>query len=186
MVTHFQTRLAEAYYFYRLRRNVKCVFSLIACAYTWQQLGGKSTMNRSSQWASDKMILLQQIEAVEEIRSKQTELYMLHNSVEHKRLEQLLHQYIKHIKSIVSLHEPPKQQLVLLNHRIEIQYLDDGFIDTLCIVLPSEVNPESGKISLLSPVGQQLLLAPLHSLLDLHTPAGLVPIKIMNITSMAA
>jgi len=143
-------------------------------------------MSRSSQWASDKRMLLQQIQEVEEIRSKQMEQFVLQNNIEHKRLEQLLEQYIKYVRSIVALHEPPKQQLVLLNHRIEIQYMDDGFTDTLCIVLPDEVDLDSGKISILSPVGQQLLLAPLHSLLDLQTPAGLVPIKIMNITSMAA
>lgn len=143
-------------------------------------------MNRSSQWAVEKSALLQQINEVEEIRSKQMEQYVLQHSIEHKRLEQLLEQYIKHIRALVSLQEPPSHEAVLLNHDIEIQYIEDGFIDKLCIVLPHEADPELGKISLLSPVGQQLLLAPLHSELDLQTPAGPARIKIMNISRPAA
>lgn len=143
-------------------------------------------MNRSTQWTADKRALLQQISEVEEIRSQQMEQYVLQHTLEHKRLEQLLDQYIKQLQALVAMHEPPQQQLVLLNHDIEIQYMEDGFTDKLCIVLPQYVDPESGKISLLSPVGQQLLLAPLHSELDLQTPAGPARIKIITIAHMAA
>lgn len=146
----------------------------------------KSTMNRSMQWAANKQVLLQQMSEVEEIRSQQMEQYVLQHTLEHKRLEQMLEQYIKHLQALVAMHEPPQQPLVLLNHEIEILYVEDGFTDKLCIVLPQYVDLESGKISLLSPVGQQLLLAPLHSELELQTPAGLARIKIVTIAYAAA
>ncbi|GIP16522.1 hypothetical protein J40TS1_21640 [Paenibacillus montaniterrae] len=146
----------------------------------------RSTMNRSSQWVTEKQAMLEQLMALEDIRSKQIEQYVLQHTIEHKRLEQLLDQYIKHIQALLAMNEPPREQLVLLNHEIEIEYVEDGFIDKLCIVLPHEIDPESGKISLLSPVGQQLLLAPLHGELDLETPAGLARIKIITISRAAA
>lgn len=143
-------------------------------------------MNHSSNWNVEKRHMHEQLLQLEEIRSHHVEQYMLMHDIEHKRLEQLLDQYIRHIKSLLALHEPPSQQHVLLHHMIEIEYVDDGFIDQYCIVLPHEANPEQGKISLLSPVGRQLLLASLHSELDLETPAGTVRIRIVSIQQAAA
>lgn len=148
--------------------------------------GVTSTMSHSQSWHAQKSYMHEQLLQLEEIRSHQMEQYVLQHNFEHKRLEQLLDQYIQHIKNLLTLSEPPLQQCVLLHHDIEIEYVEDGFIDKYCIVLPHETNPEEGKISLLSPVGRQLLLAPLHSELDLDTPAGTVRIKIVTIEQVAA
>jgi len=148
--------------------------------------GVTSTMSHSQSWSVQKSFMHEQLLQLEEIRSHQMEQYVLQHNLEHKRLEQLLDQYIQHTKNLLSLSEPPMQQRVLLHHDIEIEYVEDGFVDKYCIVLPHETNPEEGKISLLSPVGRQLLLAPLHSELDLETPAGIVRIKIITIEQVAA
>ena len=145
-----------------------------------------STMSHSESWSVQKNVMHEQLLQLEEIRSHQMEQYVLQHNVEHKRLEQLLDQYIQYIKNLLTLSEPPAQQLVLLHHDIEIEYLEDGFIDKYCIVLPHETNPEEGKISLLSPVGRQLLLAPIHSELELETPAGIMKIRIVTIEQAAA
>lgn len=143
-------------------------------------------MSHSIEWEAQKQLFREQLLIAEELRSKQLVKYMQQQNAEYKVLEQLVERYMDHLQGLLALSSPPQEPLVLLNDVIEIEYLDDGFIDTYCIVFPDEVDPELGKISLLSPVGSQLLLSPLQQQIELSTPAGSMTIRVINIKQQAA
>lgn len=143
-------------------------------------------MNHSLSWTVQKQQYSEQLQVVDELRSKQLDKYMQLQSNEYKKMEHLLERYMQYVQSLLSLSEPPKEQLAMINSIIEIEYLDDGFVDTYCIVLPDEIDPESGKISILSPVGSQLLLVPLHETISLSTPAGIIEVRVNQISERIA
>ncbi|HIW31362.1 MAG TPA: GreA/GreB family elongation factor [Candidatus Paenibacillus intestinavium] len=138
-------------------------------------------MNHSVDWEAQKQQYEAQLVIIEELRSKQLEKYILKHSGLSKDLEQLLERYMQEIRKLLTLPTAPQEQLVLLDTIIEIEYVEDGFIDTYCVVAPEEIDPEQGKISLLSPVGSQLLLTPLHEQIELSTPAGMMTIRVISI-----
>ncbi|MCR8657091.1 GreA/GreB family elongation factor [Paenibacillus endoradicis] len=143
-------------------------------------------MNHSVEWETQIQNYDKQLVTIEELRSKQLEKYILKQSGLTKEMEQLLDRYMQEIKRRLTLLKAPEEQLVMLNTIIEIEYVDDGFIDTYSIVAPEEIDPEQGKISLLSPVGSQLLLAPLHEQIELSTPAGKMTIRVISIKPQLA
>lgn len=140
-------------------------------------------MNHSVEWEAQKQQYEAQLVIIEELRSKQLEKYILKQSGLSKDLELLLERYMQEIKKLLNLPAAPKEQHVMLNNIIEIEYVEDGFIDIYCIVAPDDVDPEQGKISLLSPVGSQLLLAHLDKHIELSTPAGMMTIRVISIRS---
>lgn len=138
-------------------------------------------MNHSVEWKVQLHHYEEQLVIIEELRSKQLEKYILKQHGLTKELEQLLESYMQEIRWRLTLHNAPEEQLVMLNTNVEIEYVEDGFIDTYSIVAPDKIDPEQGKISLLSPVGSQLLLAPLHKQMELSTPAGTMTIRVISI-----
>jgi len=143
-------------------------------------------MNHSVEWEAQLHYYKEQLVIIEDLRSKQLEKSILKQSGLTKEMEQLLERYMQEIKRRLTLHKAPEEQLVMLNTIIEIEDVEDGFIDTYSIVAPNEIDPEQGKISLLSPVGSQLLLAPLHEQIELSTPAGTMTIRVISIKQQLA
>jgi len=66
----------------------------------------------------------------------------------------------------------------LIGSRLDIEFIDDGERETFTIVFPPQANPDENKISFLSPIGFQLLLAKEQDQCRLQLPSGEFPVKV--------
>lgn len=70
---------------------------------------------------------------------------------------------------------------VFIGSQLQLRYLDDNTTDIYTIVFPNQAEPNDNKISMLSPIGMQLLLAELGSTCQLAIPSGQLEVKIESI-----
>lgn len=69
----------------------------------------------------------------------------------------------------------------LLNHKIKIKWLTDGFEETYCLVSPVEANVDKNYISVESPLGKVLANGQLEEVLQVDLPNGKEEVKIIEI-----
>jgi transcription elongation factor GreA len=102
-----------------------------------------------------------------------------------KQMEGQLDLYISKLeKLIVSLDSCGSYslQFVCIGSTITIQYVDTEERETFTICLPEEADPDQGCISFISPLGGQLLMAPLMQTVAVQTPEGQRLVRIESIT----
>jgi len=144
-------------------------------------------MNRSRSRESDvrqnalRERLLEQLQQLAEERNRLLEELYRHGDKERKEMEALADKYTECLKSFISRPASYEQPIVLIGSRIEVEYLEYRTTDSLIIVFPQEADPENGRISFLSPVGSQLLMAPLHAVISISTPAGSMQVRVTRI-----
>lgn len=71
--------------------------------------------------------------------------------------------------------------VVLIGSQVDLRYLEDGETESYTIVFPHQASVDENKVSFLSPVGSQLLLAPVHETCRLGVPSGEVEVKLERI-----
>ncbi|TLS48702.1 GreA/GreB family elongation factor [Paenibacillus antri] len=76
---------------------------------------------------------------------------------------------------------PDLHAIALIGSEIEIRYLDDGSRETYALVLPHAADPDIGRLSFLSPLGFQLLMARRGETYELDLPAGVVRVRIEGV-----
>ncbi|WP_309120687.1 GreA/GreB family elongation factor [Paenibacillus sp.] len=76
---------------------------------------------------------------------------------------------------------PALHAIALIGSEVEIRYLDDGSRETYAIVLPHTADPDDGRLSFLSPLGFQLLMARIGETYELELPAGIVRVRIEGV-----
>lgn len=69
----------------------------------------------------------------------------------------------------------------LLNHKIKIKWLADGFEETYCLVSPVDANVDKNYISVESPLGKVLANGRLEEVLQVDLPNGKEEVKIIEI-----
>lgn len=72
----------------------------------------------------------------------------------------------------------------LIGSQLEIRYLDDGDdapTETLTIVFPHLADPDRNRVSVLSPLGYQLLLSKTGQTYQLDVPSGQIGVRVENI-----
>lgn len=74
----------------------------------------------------------------------------------------------------------PKDKVALLS-KVEFTNLTTGARMAFTIVSPHEMNLESGKISLKSPIGQALMGKQVGDVVEVHAPAGTMKLRIDSV-----
>jgi transcription elongation factor GreA len=102
-----------------------------------------------------------------------------------KQMEGQLDDYIRKLEQwTVSFDKGSIQQLqfVCIGSKVSVQDVDSKEQETYTICMPEEADPDQGCISFISPLGRQLLLAPLMQTIAVQTPEGQRLVRIERIS----
>lgn len=98
--------------------------------------------------------------------------------------ERLITNYVAELERLSADFTPDKlQSVALIGSELSIRYLDDGddFTETFTIVFPHLADPDRNRVSVLSPLGYQLLLAKVGETRSLDVPSGQMNVRIEQI-----
>ena len=85
------------------------------------------------------------------------------------------------VRNATIIESPVLADTIEIGNKVLIQNID-GKIDQFTIVGSTEANPMEGKISNESPVGQAILGKKIGDEVEVHTPAGVLKLSIMDIS----
>jgi transcription elongation factor GreA len=118
--------------------------------------------------------LVEQLSFLDENYSTFCNTYLHQLERERPLFEKQLQVYRKTIEMIINQSDDEftssLQNISLIGSKIDILFVEDGFVDSFTIVYPTEIDPDNNRISILSPIGSQLLLSSLGDCLTLETP----------------
>lgn len=130
-------------------------------------------MNRSALSGARKH-LVDQLSFFDENYSSFFNTYLQQQVRERPMFEKQIQLYKKTIEKIIGQDdddfELSLKNISLIGSRIDILFVEDGSLDTFTVVYPSEIDPDNNRISILSPIGRQLLLSSLGDCLTIETP----------------
>lgn len=97
-------------------------------------------------------------------------------------VEKTIAQYSSILESILQNFTTDKlNAYALIGSKVTVQYLDDQSTESYIIVFPANADPERHRISFLSPLGLQLLMAQKNDGYELEVPSGMIPVRIQDI-----
>ncbi|MGG1661051.1 GreA/GreB family elongation factor [Brevibacillus sp. NRS-1366] len=73
------------------------------------------------------------------------------------------------------------QEITLLGSSVKVLFEEDGFEESFTVVYPTDIDPDNNRISFLSPIGRQLLLAGPEDSIILESPVGTNNVQIREI-----
>lgn len=92
---------------------------------------------------------------------------------------------ILRVKSILENHqlveESSDKEIININSKLKIKYLEDNEVETIKIVSSIESDPFEGLLSNESPIGGALLGRKCGEVLDITTPSGVIKVEILEI-----
>jgi transcription elongation GreA/GreB family factor len=95
------------------------------------------------------------------------------HTAERAAIKDLIARYCRHIeRQVGDLDAEGPDALVWIGSRVTVYNETDQAEECFIIVLPEEVDPDEGKISFLSPIGQKLLLTRAGSRAEIDSPGG--------------
>jgi transcription elongation factor GreA len=144
--------------------------------------GVKSTMNHSLIYEGSRTQLLQQLIYFDEEKIAFLNQYFPVRSKDRSNAETLLSRYCSELEQLLTeFNGEDLNSQVFIGSQLQLRYLDDNTTDIYTIVFPNQAEPNDNKISMLSPIGMQLLLAELGSTCQLAIPSGQLEVKIESI-----
>lgn len=139
-------------------------------------------MNHSLLYQGSRTQLIQQLLYFDEEKIAFLNQYFPNRTKERSNADTLLSRYTSNLEQLLSdFKEEELNSSVLIGSQLQLRYLDDNSADTYTIVFPNHAEPNDNKISMLSPIGMQLLLAPLGSTRQLAIPSGELSVVIESI-----
>lgn len=139
-------------------------------------------MNHSLIYEGSRTQLVQQLIYFDEEKITFLNQYFPERSKQRSHAETLLTQYCSELEQLLShFNGEQLNSLVLIGSQLQLRYLDDNTTDTYTIVFPNQTDPNDSKISMLSPIGIQLLMAQLGSTCQLAIPSGELSVQIESI-----
>ncbi|WP_274365556.1 GreA/GreB family elongation factor [Paenibacillus thermotolerans] len=103
------------------------------------------------------------------------DMYFLEPNKERTAMEKLIHRYWEALELILTQDDSTLSNTlnttVLVGSTVKVYYYEDRESEEYTIVYPTESDPDKNRISFLSPIGRQLLLASLGADMTLVTPA---------------
>lgn len=90
-------------------------------------------------------------------------------------------QYVRELEQLFNQEDEDIFTKVFIGATVKIVYLEEEDEETYTICFPEEADPDQGKISFLSPIGNQLLLEMRGNSIDLDIPGGKTAVKISEI-----
>jgi transcription elongation factor GreA len=146
----------------------------------------KSTMSHSPQLQESRLQLLAQLVYFDEQKVDFLDQYYPVSPRERSKIDKMIAGYSKMIEKILAdFNQDSLNSAVLIGSEMRICYLDDGYTDTFAVVFPHQVDPNLNKISFLSPIGHQLLMARKNETYPLKIPSGEVTVRIEDIAYKA-
>lgn len=139
-------------------------------------------MNLSLLYQGSRAQLLNQLVYFDEEKMNFLDQYFPEHNSKRNSVEQMLTKYSGYLEHILSdLTAEKLNSVALIGSQLEIRYLDDDMDDTFTIVFPNQADPNENKISFLSPLGFQLLMAKRNEIASLDVPSGQISIQIKEI-----
>ncbi|GIP37836.1 hypothetical protein J31TS4_11160 [Paenibacillus sp. J31TS4] len=140
-------------------------------------------MNPSPLLQDSRAQLSQQLAYFEADKTDFMDRYYPSPGRERTRVGELLSLYTNTLGALLAkeLDETAFLDTVLIGSEVELFYLDDQFTETYTIVFPQQADPNENKISFLSPIGIQLLMAPLQVPIPLQVPSGSLQVRIERV-----
>lgn len=100
-------------------------------------------------------------------------------------VEKMLQRYSALLEELLAKEDDKLLELlhamVLIGSKVQVRFEADGEEDAFTIVYPTEIEPDRNKISCLSPIGRQLLLASPDRTIALETPVGTQNVQILHV-----
>lgn len=84
------------------------------------------------------------------------------------------------IADVVPASEIPSD-IVTMNSRVRLLFLDDGEEETYTLVYPEDANIKEGKLSVLAPIGTAILGSRVGDEVDWEVPSGTIRVRIEEI-----
>ena len=129
--------------------------------------------------------LVKQLNFFDERKSIFFDLYFPQPNQEKEIVSKQIERYIQTLENLLAHDDQTLDQslktVTLLGSSVKIRFEEDGTDETFTVVYPTEIEPELNRISFLSPIGRQLLLASRSDRLTLHTPASRQPVQIVEV-----
>lgn len=108
--------------------------------------------------------------------------YMPERTSARSGVERLMTRYVSELERLVADFTPERLHAsVLIGSTVRLRYPDEGETESWTIVFPDRADFECGRISFLSPVGLQLLLATAGETRTLETPAGGAKVEVEQV-----
>ncbi|NOU96355.1 transcription elongation factor GreAB [Paenibacillus sp. LMG 31456] len=126
--------------------------------------------------------LINQLVYFDEQKKDFLDHYFPNSAKERGKIELLLSVYSVTLERILGVFTQENlNSTVLIGSRMKIVYLEDGYTESYTIVFPHQADPNSNKISFLSPIGFQLLMAKINETYQLKIPSGEIKVKLEEI-----
>lgn len=139
-------------------------------------------MNHSLLYQSSRTQLLEQLIYFDEEKLAFLNQYFQERSKERSHAERLISRYCSLLEQLLADFNGERlNSQVLIGTQLQLRYLDDDTTDHYTIVFPNQAEPNDNKISMLSPIGMQLLLSELGNTYQLAVPSGQMSVTIESI-----
>ncbi len=129
--------------------------------------------------------LMEQLVFFDEQRFDFIDTYFRHIPPANRQKEvQFIDQYLSTVEALLpELKEANTSTLpkVLIGCEVSLFYEDDQMEESFTICFPETANPDSGRISFLSPIGQQVLMRSANETIQLQAPMGKVDVTVQRI-----
>ncbi|MBT2291235.1 GreA/GreB family elongation factor [Paenibacillus albidus] len=136
-------------------------------------------MNHSTLKQDSRTQLIRQLVYFDEEKTGFLTHYFPEPGKQRAAAEELLNRYCSALEErLADFQEDQLDNQVLIGSELQLRYLDDDALDTYTLVFPESAKPEENKVSLLSPVGMQLLLAEPGRTYELQVPSGQLSVQI--------
>lgn len=101
-------------------------------------------------------------------------------------LERTIRSYTESLTQLLANDDTQLTELlrstVLIGSRVAVRYEEDGYEEAFTIVFPTESDPDSNRISFLSPIGRQLLGTKPQGKLALSVPDGTMNVSVLRVS----
>jgi transcription elongation factor GreA len=148
------------------------------------KLGVKFTMNHSMMSGTRKH-LINQLVYFDEQYSIFFDHYVRDFGKDKQMIEGLVKRYKEALEQLLACSDEvlfkSLNENVLLGSSVKVLFEEDGFEETFTVVFPTEIEPDNNRISFLSPIGRQLLLARPEDSIALESPVGTDHVQIREI-----
>ncbi|WP_145046709.1 GreA/GreB family elongation factor [Paenibacillus xylanexedens] len=138
-------------------------------------------MNHRSHCHNCREMLVSQLITLGEEKKTFLNAYFDVREPEWFQMERMLTTYTEHVEQLLLGSDELLNSTVLIGSRITFEYVDFHTSDSFWIVMPEEADADESRISFLSPVGRQLLLARQGETRSVNIPAGSMRVRITDI-----
>lgn len=138
-------------------------------------------MNRSHRFNSPRSRLVEQLVFLDEQMTKFLDSYSSQQKIQvHKSIKQ----YVKILERLLELDDvnlvKTLSKVTVIGSSITICYEEEGSNELFTVVLPTEIDPDKNRISLFSPIGNQLLSRSTGETFILQTPEAEYSVRIVG------